>query len=93
MHAYHPCLLDCFTRKQAHFPMLWRGHRKCFSSASAFGVAFWGCWRATFSPALQFVTLMHLHRRGCLGLSDALLCCLCLFTVRAPLLKQQVLFP
>jgi len=29
------------------------------------------------------MTLVHLHRHGCLGLDDALLCCLCLLTVRA----------
>ena len=38
---------------------------------------------ATFCSSLQYMTLMHLHRDGCLGLSDALLCCLCQFTVRA----------
>ena len=50
----------------------------------------WGWYRrdadgcpAISCPSLQFVTLMHRHRHGCLGLNNALLCCLCLFTVRA----------
>ena len=30
-----------------------------------------------------YVTLMHPHRHGCLGFNDALLCCLCVFTVHA----------
>jgi len=34
-------------------------------------------------PSIKFVTLMHVHRQGCLCLNDALLCCLCLFTVCA----------
>ena len=38
---------------------------------------------ARLSPSLQYMTLMHLHRRGCLGLNDASLCCSCLLTVRA----------
>ena len=29
-------------------------------------------------PSIKFVTLMHVHRQGCLCLNDALLCCLCL---------------
>ena len=38
---------------------------------------------ATLCPSLQPVFLMHLRRYGCLGLNDALLCCFCLFMVRA----------
>ena len=40
-----------------------------------------GC-PATFCPSRQYVTLMHLHRHGCLSFTDALLCCWCVFTVR-----------
>ena len=38
---------------------------------------------AAFGRSLQAVTFMHIHRHGCLGLADALLCCVCLLTVRA----------
>ena len=37
---------------------------------------------------------MHLHRHGCRGLNYALLCCWCLFTVRANTAPcQEVLLP
>ena len=34
----------------------------------------------TVLPSLQDVMLMHFRGHGCLGLDDALFCCLCLFT-------------
>ena len=46
--------------------------------------------------SLQGVTLIHLHRHGCLGLDNALLCCCCFFTVctNSNLVRiKVVLFP
>ena len=43
---------------------------------------------ALFSPPLSTLSI-HLHRHGCLGLNDALLCGLCLSTMHATPLSEQ----
>ena len=49
------------------------------------------CCSATFWPYLQHLILRYQHRHSCLGLNDALPCCLRLFTLHAnnALVTQQ----